>query len=96
MIFSKYVTLALAFSLPISKAFLPREHRIVRSSLAATTIPEAPPERTAPSAGYLPEWENRSGLPPAEFLASDMSKPDRSDMWECPLTLWDFDGYDQE
>ena len=50
------------------------------------------PERVAPDAGYEPEWENRPGLTPEEFMASDMSKPDASGMWECPLTRWDSDG----
>lgn len=52
----------------------------------------APPERTAPSAGWVPAWEDRPGLSPEEFMQSDMSKPDRSEMWECPLTRWDSDG----
>lgn len=52
----------------------------------------AAPERIAPDAGYEPEWENRPGLSPEEFMASDMSKPDASGMWECPLTRWDSDG----
>ena len=49
------------------------------------------PQREAPGAGYVPEWENRPGLTPEEFMASDMSKPDASGMWECPLTRWDSD-----
>ena len=53
----------------------------------------APPERTAPSAGWMPDWEDRPGLSPEEFMESDMSKADRSEMWECPLTRWDSDGY---
>lgn len=52
----------------------------------------APPERTAPSAGWIPAWEDRPGLSPEEFMQSDISKPDRSEMWECPLTRWDSDG----
>lgn len=57
--------------------------------LQATTV--QPPERKAPGAGYVPEWENRPGLAPEEFLASDMTKPDLgADMWECPLTRWDY------
>lgn len=51
-----------------------------------------PPERTAPDAGYVPEWEDRSGLSPEEFMQSDMSKPDLSGMWECPLTRWNSEG----
>ena len=49
------------------------------------------PERVAPDAGYIPDWEDRPGLSPEEFMASDMSKPDLSGMWECPLTKWDSD-----
>jgi len=47
------------------------------------------PERIAPDAGYTPEWENRAGLTPPEFMATDESKSDISGMWECPLTRWD-------
>ena len=54
--------------------------------------PTTAPERTAPSAGYEPEWEGRTGLSPEEFMKSDMNKPDLSGMWECPLTLWDSEG----
>jgi len=50
------------------------------------------PQREAPGAGYVPDWENRPGLTPEEFMASDMGKPDLSGMWECPLTRWDSDG----
>lgn len=49
------------------------------------------PERVAPDAGWVPEWENRSGLSEEEFMKSDMTKPDQSGMWECPLTRWDSD-----
>lgn len=49
------------------------------------------PERTAPDAGYVPDWENRPGLSEEDFMKSDMSKPDLSGMWECPLTKWDSD-----
>lgn len=52
----------------------------------------SPPERVAPGAGSTPEWEGRQGLAPEEFLESDMDKPDRSGMWECPLTRWDSEG----
>lgn len=61
------------------------------TSLASTATP---PERVAPDAGYMPEWEDRPGLPEEEFLKSDMSKEDLSGMWECPLTRWDSDGID--
>jgi hypothetical protein len=60
------------------------------SSALFSTI--EPPKREAPDAGWVPEWENREGLSPEEFMKSDMSKPDRSGMWECPLTRWDSDG----
>lgn len=52
------------------------------------------PERTAPDAGFVPDWEDRPGLTPEEFTASDMDKPDLSGMWECPLTRWDSDDID--
>lgn len=67
------------------------------SSLFASTLEKSettsPPTRVAPSAGWVPEWENRPGLTPSEFMESDMSKPDLSGMWECPLTRWDSEGY---
>jgi hypothetical protein len=68
-------------------------------SLAATVEKEkdqassssaAVPVREAPGAGYVPAWENRSGLTQQAFLNSDMTKPDISAMWECPLTRWDY------
>ena len=49
------------------------------------------PERVAPDAGWVPQWENRPGLSEEEFMKSDMAKPDLSGMWECPLTKWDSD-----
>ena len=61
--------------------------------MSTTMEPSTSPERIAPDAGYVPEWENRPGLAPEEYMASDMSKPDLSGMWECPLTLWDAAGY---
>jgi hypothetical protein len=60
--------------------------------IGATTA--NPPERVAPDAGYVPDWEDRAGLSPEEFMKSDMTKPDLSEMWECPLTLWDSEGID--
>ena len=48
-----------------------------------------PPERVAPDAGNIPEWEDREGKSPEEYMQSDMDKPDLSSMWECPLTRWD-------
>ena len=50
------------------------------------------PARVAPGAGWEPEWEDREGLPEEEFMYTDMSKPDLSGMWECPLTRWDSEG----
>jgi hypothetical protein len=61
---------------------------------AAATLDEAPPVREAPGAGWEPEWEDRPGLSPEEFMASDMIKPDLSGMWECPLTRWDTEKID--
>lgn len=58
----------------------------------ASTVERSAPERVAPDAGWEPEWEGRTGLSPEEFMRSDMSKPDLSGMWECPLTRWDSDG----
>ncbi|CAJ1958510.1 unnamed protein product [Cylindrotheca closterium] len=63
------------------------------SSFALFSTLEAP-KREAPGAGYVPEWENRPGLSEEEFMKSDMSKPDLSGMWECPLTKWDSDNID--
>lgn len=60
-----------------------------RNSALLSTV-EAP-QREAPGAGYVPEWENRPGLSEEEFMKSDMTKPDLSEMWECPLTRWDSD-----
>jgi hypothetical protein len=59
---------------------------VTKSSLFSTA---EPPQREAPDAGWVPEWENREGLSPEVFMQSDMSKPDLSAMWECPLTQWD-------
>ena len=82
--------LALASSTPTILGFSSRTIKASSSALSSTV---EPPERAAPDAGYLPEWENRSGLAPEEFMASDMSKPDLAGMWECPLTRWDSAGY---
>jgi hypothetical protein len=71
-----------------SLAFSPVPFNARETALKST----AAPERIAPEAGYAPEWENRPGLTPEEFMASDMSKPDVSGMWECPLTRWDSEG----
>lgn len=59
----------------------------------AATVEETTIEKTAPGAGWTPEWEGRTGLPVSEFMQSDLSKPDLSGMWECPLTRWDYQGY---
>ena len=60
----------------------------VRSSALQSSVA---PERVAPDAGYIPDWEDRAGKSPEEFIESDMSKPDIAGMWECPLTRWDSD-----
>lgn len=60
------------------------------SALFASTM--EPPKRVAPDAGNMPDWEDRPGLSPEEFMASDTTKPDLSEMWECPLTRWDPEG----
>jgi len=62
-----------------------------RTSLSAATL-DPPQSREAPGAGWEPEWEDRPGLSPEDFMKSDMSKPDLSGMWECPLTRWDYEG----
>jgi len=72
---------------------IPQQHSSTTTKLYSTIEkPTTTPERTAPSAGYEPEWEDRTGLSPDEFMKSDMNKPDLSGMWECPLTLWDSEG----
>ena len=71
-------------------AFAP-VHNTGFSSVTLRSTAE-PPERTAPDAGFTPEWEDRQGLSPEEFIKSDMSKPDLSGMWECPLTRWESEG----
>ena len=63
-----------------------------RLQMAATL--DAPPAREAPGAGWEPEWEDRPGKSPEEFMRSDMSKPDLAGMWECPLTRWSSEGID--
>jgi hypothetical protein len=68
-----------------------RQSPVPRVALHAATLDGAP-VREAPGAGYEPAWEDRPGLSPGEFMKSDMSKPDRSGMWECPLTRWDSEG----
>lgn len=83
--------LALASSAPAVLGFSTQTTKVFSSALGSTIDP---PERTAPDAGFVPEWEDRPGLSPEKFIASDMSKPDLSGMWECPLTKWDSDGID--
>lgn len=83
-----------AFALALPSAtlgFAPSTSNVQTTALHATV--EAP-KREAPGAGYVPDWENRPGLPEDEFMKSDMSKPDLSGMWECPLTRWDSDNID--
>jgi len=64
--------------------------RSTSNSKLSSTV--EPPERLAPDAGYVPDWEDRAGLTPDKFMATDMDKPDLSGMWECPLTKWDSNG----
>jgi hypothetical protein len=80
---------AFALTLVPTAAFTAPKFGKTRSAIFSTV---EPPKREAPGAGWVPEWENREGLSPGEFIKSDMSKPDRSGMWECPLTRWDSDG----
>jgi len=81
----------------VSSAFLApftNKGRYSNSGIKSTTE-SLSPERVAPDAGYIPEWENRGdGLSEEEFMKSDLSKPDLSEMWECPLTLWDSSNID--
>jgi hypothetical protein len=88
------VAVTAALSLPqISLGFVPLSAQgRVSSSLGSAVAGPPPPIREAPSAGYVPDWEDRPGLSPEEYMESDMSKPDLSGMWECPLTRWDFEG----
>lgn len=83
--------------LPVVASFCPHRQAFTPTSkpLAASTVepPTEELERVAPDAGFVPEWEDRPGLTPEEFMESDMTKPDRSGMWECPLTRWDYEGY---
>jgi hypothetical protein len=65
--------------------------RIVSQSRLYSSM--EPPTRTTPDAEWVPDWEDRQGLEQDEYLQSDLSRPDRSAMWECPLTRWDSEGY---
>ena len=77
----------------LTVGFSPRTQPRISKTPTNTQLASAvaPPQREAPGAGYVPEWEDRPGLSPEEFMESDMSKPDLSGMWECPLTRWDSD-----
>mmetsp|Transcript_8107 Transcript_8107/g.11698 ORF Transcript_8107/g.11698 Transcript_8107/m.11698 type:complete len:378 (+) Transcript_8107:84-1217(+) len=91
----KFTSAALVF-LPAVAAFAPVQ---VGNPVTCTTKLGATievPDRVAPDAGYVPEWEDRPGLPADQFMESDMTKPDRSGMWECPLTRWDSEGINIE
>lgn len=60
-----------------------------------STVERPVPTRVAPDAGYIPNWEDRPGLPESEFMKSDLSKPDLGEnLLECPLTRWDFKDID--
>ena len=80
-------------ALPSTNAFQSTISKRGGTALLASTIDEASLVREAPGAGWEPEWEGRTGLSPEEFMESDMSQPDLSEMWECPLTRWDSEGY---
>eukprot|EP00978_Attheya_sp_CCMP212_P019785 scaffold55788_cov52-Attheya_sp.AAC.3 len=70
---------------------------VSRSSSTTRVFSTAePPARTAPDAGWVPEWEDRAGLSTEEFMKSDTAKADLSGMWECPYTRWDSQGIDVE
>jgi len=83
---------ALAFLTSKVTAFAPIKNGEIRLPTLQSTV--EPPERVAPDAGFVPEWEDCKGLPQNEFIKSDMSKDDLSGMWECPLTRWDSEGID--
>jgi hypothetical protein len=89
----KIAAAAVLTLLPVVACFAPPQQvRSTQRTASLSSTIEAPPERVAPDAGYVPEWEDRPGLTPEEFMESDMSKPDLSGMWECPLTRWDYKG----
>ena len=79
-------------------AFVTPQISNVRSTFTSTYMSATIEEKetiikSAPNAGWEPEWENRNdGLSPNEFMQSDLNKPDLSGMWECPLTRWDSEG----
>lgn len=94
MKFNKCALLTLV--IPSSLGFIPTPSLTPKSAINKNALSStlSPPERIAPDAGYVPEWDGRTGLTPEEFMESDMSKPDASGMWECPLTRWDSEGID--
>lgn len=90
---SLFLVCCMAYGASVAAAFT--NPQCASSSFArsmASTVSEVV-EKKAPGAGWTPEWEGRTGLPVAEFMQSDLSKPDLSGMWECPLTRWDYQGY---
>jgi len=90
----KFILAATAL-LSTASAFAPNNGISSTLRLQSAVADEAStPERTAPAAGWEPEWENRAGKSPEEFMQSDMNAPDRSGMWECPLTRWDSENID--
>ena len=93
---SSSAILASVLSISPALAFLPSNLNSLPSSSTrvGSTVTDSPPERVAPGAGWVPDWEDRPGKDPSEFLVSDESKPDLSGMWECPLTRWDSDNID--
>eukprot|EP00980_Cylindrotheca_fusiformis_P007978 scaffold1697_cov120-Cylindrotheca_fusiformis.AAC.60 len=91
----KFYSAAVALALPVAAfGFSPTSISKNGGSNTALFSTMEPPRRVAPDAGYEPEWENRSGLSEEEFMKSDMTKPDLSGMWECPLTRWDTENID--
>ena len=91
--FAAFTATALVVVLPSSTVAFQSTTIKRNGALFAATIEEKSLEREAPGAGWVPDWEGRQGLSPEEFMQSDMSKPDLSEMWECPLTRWDSDKY---
>jgi hypothetical protein len=92
MRFARSVITTLLF-VGTASAFVGPQSKAMYMSMLRASVMEPPPVTEAPGAGYVPEWEGRTGLPPDEFMKSDLSKPDLSEMWECPLTRWDSEGY---
>lgn len=86
----RFTVVALS-ALGLAQGFTTPYSRPLSTRLYSAVAP-SPPQREAPGAGWVPEWEDRPGLSPEEFMESDTSKPDMSGMWECPLTRWDSEG----